>query len=99
MSADDSGDHRVASGAVWDDLLATLDQAKMLVLGDGVPATPRDRAEGFRYLLRFLAAGRGICVEHADPDYPTFVRMMDLDTPWGLDNPDCLYLWAPIRGD
>ncbi len=23
-----------------------------------------------RYLLRFLAAGNALCVEHGDPDYP-----------------------------
>lgn len=97
MKADDPGDPRVLGGAIWDELLDTLAGAKSLVLGPGVPDAPRDRAEGFRYLLRFLAAGRAVCVEHADPDYPTFTRMMDLDMPWGLDNPDCLYLWAPLR--
>lgn len=99
MKADEPQDHRVTSGQVWDDLLATLAAAKRLLSAPDAPAAPRDRAEGVRYLLRFLAAGRAICVEHADPDYPSFARMMDIDMPWGLDNPDCLYLFAPIRGD
>lgn len=32
------------------------------------PGAPEDRAEGFRYLLRFLAAGINLCVEHGDPE-------------------------------
>ena len=67
--------------------------------GPGVPAAPRDRAEGFRHLLRFLAAGHLLCVEHADPDHPSFARMVDPAWQWGLDMPDCLYLYAPLRGD
>jgi hypothetical protein len=95
----DPGDPRVVSGALWDEMLAALLRMKGLVLADGAPATPRDRAEGLRYLTRFLRAGLAICVEHADPDHPTLCRMMDLDMPWGLDAPDCLYLHAPLRGD
>jgi hypothetical protein len=94
----DGGADRVADGAIWGELCATLEQAGDLVLGEGVPASPADRAEGFRYLLRFLAAGINVCVEHADPDHPEFTRMMDLRERWGLDNPDCLYLFASVRG-
>lgn len=95
----DPGDPRVVGGDLWSDLLATLDRARGIVLADDAPQSPRDRAEGFRYLLRYLAAGHHICVEHADPDYPRFARTVDITTPWGLDAPDCLYLMAPIRGD
>lgn len=95
----DRGEPRVMSGAIWDDLCATLQAAGQLVTGEGVPATPRDRAEGFRYLTRFLAAGNIACVSHDDPDYPVFGRLMDATMPWGLDAPDCLYLHAAVRGD
>ncbi len=94
-----SDDPRVTSGEIWSELCATLEDARRFVLGDGVPDGPKDRAEGFRYLLRFLAAGINACVEHSDPDHPEFGRMMDLNERWGLDNPDCLYLIAPLRGD
>ncbi len=99
MKANDPGDAREAPPAQWEALLETLREAGMELFRSGAPSSPRDRAEGIRYLLRFLAAGRAICVEHADPDYPTFARMMDADMPWGLDNPDCLYLFAPITAD
>jgi len=90
---------RLASGEAWDEFCDSLKRAGRLVLGDDVPDSERDRAEGFRYLSRFLAAGNAQCVTHGDPDYPLFVRMIDYSTPWGLDNPDCLYHFAAIRGD
>jgi hypothetical protein len=95
----DPDDPRVASGTAWRELLAALARAERRVLGPGVPDAPRDRAEGFRHLLRFLVAGHLLCVEHADPEVPRFARMVDPAWPWGLDMPDCLYLYAPVRGD
>jgi hypothetical protein len=95
----DPDDPRIASGQAWRDLLGALARAEQRVLGAGVPSLPRDRAEGFRHLLRFLVAGHLLCVEHADADHPRFARMVDPAWQWGLDMPDCLYLYAPLRGD
>ena len=95
----DPQDPRVMDGRVWDDFCDALLRSRALVLGEGVPDAPRDRAEGFRYLTRFLAAGINSCVALGDPDYPVFGRMMDHTMPWGLDAPDCLYLFASVRGD
>jgi hypothetical protein len=95
----DPADARVMSGKAWDDFCETLKRFGRLVVGEGVPDSPRDRAEGFRYLTRLLAAGIVTCLEHADPDYPSFGRMMDCTMRWGLDCPDCLYLYATVRGD
>jgi len=95
----DPADASIMSGEAWSRFCETLQRAGGLVTGDGVPDAPRDRAEGFRYLTRFLAAGFATCVELADPDYPQFGRMVDLTMPWGLDCPDCLYLYAAVRGD
>lgn len=92
-------DSRLMSGQAWDDFCAALSRSRALVLGEGVPSAPPDRAEGFRYLTRFLAAGINSCVALGDPDYPVFGRMMDHTMPWGLDAPDCLYLFASVRGD
>jgi hypothetical protein len=98
-TADDPADPRITTGAAWDALVAALGRARERVLGADVPAAPRDRSEGFQYLLRFLASGVALCIEHADPDHPSFVRMVDFDRRWGLDCPDCLYLYATVRGD
>ncbi len=95
----DPADPSVLSGAAWDALCDALRDAGRLVLGEGAPAGARDRAEGFRYLTRFLASGIAVCVEHADPDQPEFCRMIEASAKWGLDMPDCLYLFAPVRGD
>ena len=95
----DPADPRVMSGQDWDDFCETLKRAGRLVLGEGVADSPRDRAEGFRYLTRLLAAGIVTCIEHADPDYPSFGRMVDYTMRWGLDCPDCLYLYATVCGD
>ncbi len=85
-------------GAEWDALCEALRGAQRRVDAEGAPDSPRDRAEGYRYLTRFLAAGLVQCVAHSDPDHPVFGRMIDYTMPWGLDNPDTLYLYAPVRG-
>jgi hypothetical protein len=95
----DPADPRVMSGAAWDELCEAIRAAGRLVLGEDVRASPRQRAEGFRYLTRFLAAGIAVCVEHADPDQPELCRMIEASAKWGLDMPDCLYLFAPLRWD
>jgi len=95
----DPHDPRVMDGSVWREFCATLEDAAQIVLDDETPASARDRAEGFRYLVDFLGAGTVACVARDDPDYPVFGRLMDHTMPWGLDNPDCLYLHAAIRGD
>ena len=95
----DPADPRVMSGEAWDALCDALKDARRLVLGEGVPDTPRDRAEGFRYLTRFLASGIAVCVEGADADHPAFGCLIAPTRKWGLDAPDCLYLYASVRGD
>ncbi|NRA01231.1 MAG: hypothetical protein HRU00_01395 [Myxococcales bacterium] len=89
----------VVEGAAWDALCRSIADARARVLGPGVPDSERDRAEGFRYLLRFLASGIAVCVEAADTEHPEFMRMIDRGRSWGLDCPDCLYLQAGVRGD
>lgn len=95
----DPADPRVMTGEAWEEFCDALKRTGRLVLGEGVPDSPRDRAEGVRYLTRFLAAGFVTCMEFADPDEPEFGRMVDHSMKWGLDCPDCLYLYASVRGD
>jgi hypothetical protein len=95
----DPREHRTMSGAIWRDLVERLRELESLVTGDDVPASPQDRAEGFRYLLRFLACGIRVAVPGGNPDYPEFSRVIENGLSWGLDNPDCNYSWARVRGD
>jgi hypothetical protein len=90
---------RLSSGETWRELCARLGSLEALVRGEGMPAAPALRAVGTRYLTRFLAAGIRVCLECDDPDYPRFGRMADDSMSWGLDNPDCNYSFARVRGD
>jgi len=92
------GEARVASGAVWREIVDAVRAAERIV-DECVPATPAMRAEGYRYLTRYLAGGALLCVELADPDWPELQRMVDTTCSWGIDNPDCIYLYAAVRGD
>jgi hypothetical protein len=95
MCAAESHHSRLADGEAWRELCRALERsAQRLSRGENA----RDAAEGTRHLLRFLASGIANCVTHDDPDFPVFGRMIDYSRPWGLDNPDCLYLYAPLRG-
>lgn len=88
----------VMSGEIWQRLSRSIENLSRLVVGEGVPDSPEARAQGFRYTADLLAAGITVCVEHGDPDHPEFCRMIDHTMKWGLDAPDCLYLWATISG-
>ena len=88
-----------SSGSAWPAVAHALERTAEIVAQIEHPDTPRFQAEAERYVARFLAAGLTSCVLHNDPDYPIFGRMMDYTMPWGLDHPDCLYLYAPLRGD
>lgn len=90
---------RPLSTADWRELSDRVADMAPLVFGSGVPDTALHRAEGTRYLLRFLAAGIQACVEYMDPDDPEFVRFIDPRTSWGLDNPDCNYQFCGIDPD
>jgi len=91
-------DLRVLSGAIWAEVCDALRRAERLVLASR-PDTPAMRAEGWRYLTRYFAGGALLCVELADPDWPELQRMVDTTCSWGIDNPDCIYLYAAVRGD
>ncbi len=80
--------------AAWEALAAAIERSAERL---GRAGSERERTEGTRHLLRFLASGLATCVNHDDPDAPTFGRMIDSARPWGLDNPDCHYLYAPLR--
>jgi hypothetical protein len=87
----DAGVPRRLGAADWDALATAVGRLAPLVFGPEVPDTTIHRAEGVRYLLRFLAAGILDTVEFMDPDDPEFVRFIDPRLSWGLDNPDCNY--------
>lgn len=81
----------------WAEFCRAMERAGEVVLRDKAPATPLDRAEGYRYLTRLAREMLYSTVENADPDFP---RLHELDrVKIGADNPDNVYLSANIRGD
>ncbi len=61
-------------------------------------ATDRNLAEGHRYLLAHLS--RMIEMEFRQhPRFPEFNRSMDMLRKWTGENPDTMYLKAPIDGE
>lgn len=91
MGPIDEHEPRELTAGDWAALAMGVGQLGPLVFGPDVPKTPLHRAEGTRYLLRFMAAGILTCVEHTDPTDPELVRFIDPRISWGLDNPDCNY--------
>lgn len=58
-------------------------------------STDRNLSEGYRYMLGHL--GRMIEMEmRLHPRYPEFFRSMDMLRKWTAENPDTMYLKAPI---
>lgn len=58
-------------------------------------ATDRNLAEGYRYLLGHIS--RMIELEmRMDPMFPEFHRSMDMLRKWTAENPDTMYLKAPL---
>jgi hypothetical protein len=86
-------------GQSWRDFCRALEAAGDLVLARTTPATPIDRAEGYRYLTRLARIGLEMMLEHADPDFPTFYAASHPTGKIGGDNPDNLYQNATIAGD
>jgi hypothetical protein len=92
-----NGAAEVFSGQAWTEFCRALEAAGQVVLSDNAPATPLDRAEGYRYLTRLLREMLYSTIENSDPDFP---RLHELDrVKLGADNPDNVYLSANIRGD
>jgi len=87
---------RVVDGRAWEEFCDTLRAAGAVVLAG--PNDPLDRAEGFRYLSRLLRAGLETFVEASDASTPHFQRTTGETVKMGMDNPDNVYLNAPVNG-
>ncbi|MCE7882720.1 MAG: DUF1214 domain-containing protein [Actinobacteria bacterium ATB1] len=86
-------------GRTWEDFCDALKQAGSVVLADTVPEDPQDRAEGWRYLTRLTRAALNFFLEVPAPEAPAFTRAVDETIKLGMDNPDNVYLAAPVKGE
>lgn len=84
----------------WNELMANLGETRNAIEDPELwapPASPRNLAEGYRYVLGYLygtiARGLGPNVEN-----PYFVRAIQPLNRTTIDNADAIYLTAPIDG-
>jgi hypothetical protein len=96
MSEDSLSDAEVAR--IWDQFCDTLKEAKGVLFHPGAPTAALDRAAGLRVLSRQIPIALDKMFENADPLHPAFIHHNDWRHKFAGDNPDCLYLWAPING-
>jgi hypothetical protein len=90
---------RVMDGRSWDEFCDALKKAGHdIVLSPTAPANPLDRAEGWRYLARLTRGGLEAFLEAADTQAPEFTRGVHETIKMGMDNPDNIYLTAPVNG-
>ena len=87
---------RLVSGQAWDDWCDRLKGVGRSILAEGFPDSPRERAEGFRWLTRLVRFATRMEVEAGDPLHPVFVKYETPHDQWGGPNPDNLYLRANI---
>lgn len=86
--------------AAWDDLMAELGRARDAIDRPEcmpAPATDRNLAEGYRYLLGFAHSA----IERAffdDPAFPTFRHAIQIVNKATIDNADAIYFLASIDG-
>jgi hypothetical protein len=86
--------------ADWDHFCESLKAAGDAIVRPECPASPADRAEGFRYLAGFLHCTLTSFLHDAGPEHPAFVRAMDDVVKFGLDAPDGVNSYsAKLRDD
>ena len=96
---DDEINQAIVSGKAWEEFCDTLKTAGTSLLYGNAPLDPFQQAEGIRYLTRLTRAGLDAFIEHADPQFPSFKRMVNETVKLGADNPDNHYSNAQISGD
>lgn len=100
MADNDEALARVMDGRSWEDFCDALKEAgKQVVLAESVPDSPLVKGEGWRYLSRLTRAALRSYMEASDTQAPEFTRAVDETIKMGMDNPDNIYLAAPVNGN
>nr|WHW29713.1 hypothetical protein [uncultured bacterium] len=96
----DSGDTKIELRDAWDDMMRSLQEARNAIDEAEFmppPASERNLAEGYRYLMGFVhsAVERAF---HSDPKQPQFRNALSTINRATIDNPDAVYFYVPIDG-
>ena len=84
--------------AAWDQFCDQLKAAGRIPFREGVPAGDLSRTAGFRCLAQNIGLGLQFFLENDDPLHPELLHYFDPLRKQGGDNPDAVYLGAPING-
>ena len=89
----------LTGGSAWTDFCEQLKAAGAQISRDDAPASPLDRATGFRHLMGLLWTGINQAMAYSSPLHPRFGQVARTDVyKWGLDCPDAAYRSASIDG-
>ncbi|MCU1395868.1 MAG: hypothetical protein JWM34_4296 [Ilumatobacteraceae bacterium] len=83
----------------WRDFCRQLEALGERICADDFPASPRERAEGFRHILRQLNFASQWAMEFGDPDFPAFVRTTDDAVMFGGPSADNRNVRARVDGN
>ena len=89
---------KVVDGAAWEEFCDLLKAAGGVILAEGNPNDPLDRAEGFRMLTRLLRGALESRLEYARPTHPELVCTCHETIKIVGENPDNHYLGASLDG-
>jgi hypothetical protein len=84
--------------AGWKKFCKTLEEAGDLVFKAYNPATPSQRADGYRFLTQNLGQAFDFSLEKNNTQYPEVHLFVSPFCKLGGDNPDCIYQSAWIDG-
>lgn len=87
------------SQKAWSDFTAGVSGLGGLVETSPMPRSEQAQAEGYRHLARMLSTYLTKELEGADPNFPRLSRGPGGSARIGWDNPDNIYISAPLRGD
>jgi hypothetical protein len=89
---------KVVDGTAWREFCGMLADAGEVILAEGNPDTPLDRAEGFRMLTRLLRGALESKLEFGRATEPVLVRACHETIKVVGENPDNHYLGASLDG-
>lgn len=98
--ANESQEAKEQLRAAWDDMIQSLQEARNAIDQPELmpaPASDRNLAEGYRYLMGYVhsAVERAF---HEDPVRPHFRNALSIITRSTIDNADAIYFYTPIDG-
>lgn len=96
MTTDASRDQLLARA--WDYFCDQLKLAGGIPFRDTVPTGDLSRTAGFRCLAQNIGLGMQFFLENNDPLHPEMLHYFDPLRKQGGDNPDAVYVGAPING-